>query len=180
MDGLEIVFRRLTAEDARPPFDCKDKDLNEFFFKDSKDGCKELVSVTYCVEREGVLLAYFCVSNDSIRSKDTSNRNFDRIRSLMTPSKQYPSMPAVKIGRLAVSALSKRNGVGTAILDLIKVWFTKGNKTGCRFIIVDALNNNEALGFYKKNGFDFLDSHRDTEDRKTRLMYFDLYRFATS
>jgi hypothetical protein len=49
-------------------------------------------------------------------------------------------MPAVKIGRLGVAHASQRDGTGTQVLDFLKMWFTVGNKTGCRFIVVDAYN----------------------------------------
>jgi hypothetical protein len=71
------------------------------------------------------------------------------------------------------------------LLNFIKSWFIeRDNKTGCRFIIVDSYNTNEALNFYKKNGFNFLFSTEEQEKTatdvsndiqiKTRLMYFDL------
>ena len=86
-------------------------------------------------------------------------------------------MPAVKIGRLATASLLQGDGIGTKILDIVKMWFTKGNKTGCRFIIVDANNNPRTLSFYKKNGFLFLDEHSTSKEDKTRLMFFDLQTF---
>jgi hypothetical protein len=64
--------------------------------------------------------------------------------------------------------------MGCEILDFIKDWFTSDNKTGCRFVIVDALNEPRVLRFYCKNGFDFL-VENDTQD-PTRLMYFDLIK----
>lgn len=84
-------------------------------------------------------------------------------------------MPAVKVGRLATSHDFKNKGIGTALLDFIKVWFTHGNKTGCRFIVVDAYNKPSVIRFYEKNGFQFLVA--DEEDQETRLMYFDLKTF---
>ena len=56
------------------------------------------------------------------------------------------------------------------MLNYIKFWFTDVNKTGCRFITVDSYKS--AVGFYKKNGFDFLS--KEDEGQITRLMYFDL------
>lgn len=175
MDDVKIQFTRLSDEE-RPPFDCKDKDLNEFFHVDSKNGSKDLITVTYVVEANGVLAAFFCVSNDSIRVEDTTTSKFRKIRSGITPSKKFSSMPAVKIGRLAT--LEKGTGLGTLILDLIKVWFTKGNKTGCRFIIVDARNSQKVINFYKRNGFDFLDTNIQIKSGRTRLMFFDLFTFV--
>jgi len=73
-----------------------------------------------------------------------------------------------------VSDTSQRKGVGTELLSFIKFWFITNNKTGCRFILVDAYaeEENSAIRFYEKNGFKFL-SNEDKGD-KTRLMYFDL------
>lgn len=61
-------------------------------------------------------------------------------------------------------------------------WITD-NKTGCRFLVVDAYNTSRTLNFYERNGFKFL--HKDEEEERkyyricgndisTRLMYFDL------
>lgn len=69
----------------------------------------------------------------------------------------------------------QRQRLGTALLDFIKVWFTQGNKTGCRFIIVDAYNKAHIIQFYQKNGFQFL-IEEDSSD-ETRLMFFDLITF---
>jgi len=67
-------------------------------------------------------------------------------------------------------------GIGTELLDFIKVSFTTENKTGCRFLIVDAYNKERTINFYKRNDFDFLSTADKDED--TRLMYFDLKRFS--
>lgn len=84
-------------------------------------------------------------------------------------------MPAVKIGRFATCRNMQCSGIGTEILDFVKFWFTTGNKTGCRFIIVDAYNKTRAISFYQKNGFDFL--LQSDKKEETRLMYFDLITF---
>ncbi len=39
---MGIVFRRLGVDDQRADFDCGNADLNEFFFKDSKEGYVKL------------------------------------------------------------------------------------------------------------------------------------------
>jgi hypothetical protein len=76
------------------------------------------------------------------------------------------------------------------VLNFIKSWFIDPlNKTGCRYIVVDAVNNPKVLQFYLDNGFDFIFSS-DLEEmqymskavqiaeadlyRETRLMVFDL------
>ena len=74
-------------------------------------------------------------------------------------------------------------------MDFIKAWFRSDeNKTGCRFIIVDAINKSEVIHYYQKNNFKFLYSSEINEARAlginvkmlgekplhTHLMYFDL------
>jgi len=176
-ENATIKFRRLGIFDERPSFDCGDPDLNEFFLKDSKQGTAELLSVTYAVEVEEQIVAFFCVSNDAIRSEDTSKSRFKKICSQIPRNKRYSSMPAVKIGRLAIATSFQGMGIGTRVIDIIKVWFTEGNKTGCRFIVVDAKNNSNTLRFYEKNGFSFLDTNSTSEKDSTRLMFFDFLLF---
>lgn len=177
MEDNEIVFRRLSIDDERPEFDCGDTDLNDFFLNDSRKGCAQLVSVTYSVEKGDKIVAFFCVSNDAIRSEDTSKSRFKKIKSGLPREKRYHSMPSVKIGRLATALEMQGNGIGTQVLDLIKMWFTEGNKTGCRFIIVDAINKPNTISFYQKNGFEFLDVRPETRNDATQLMFFDLLTF---
>jgi len=76
----------------------------------------------------------------------------------------------MKIGRLAVSHKYKKQGIGQAILNYLKQHFIDNNRTGCKFITVDAYK--DSLGFYEKNGFKYI----TTSDLKsdTRLMFFDL------
>lgn len=75
----------------------------------------------------------------------------------------------MKIGRLGISKDFQDAGIGTNIIDFIKLYFLEDNKTGCRFITVDAYN--AAVPFYEKNGFDFLIKK---DESPTQLMFFDL------
>ena len=70
-------------------------------------------------------------------------------------------------------------------MNFIKSWFVdSSNKTGCRYLIVDAYNSVIPLAFYKKNGFDYIFSTEEqemdyrkkisNESLKTRLKFFDL------
>ena len=81
-----------------------------------------------------------------------------------------PSYPAVKLGRLGVSNEYKGQGVGRIIIDFLKIHFVTNNKTGCRFITVDAYD--KSLQFYEKQGFSYLTDSDIGKD--TRQMYYDL------
>jgi hypothetical protein len=161
---------------VRPEFTCGDADIDEFFHKDSIHGASELVCVTYTWHEEGRHLAFFSVSNDAIMKDLCPRSAFERLLRNIPRDKRYSSMPAVKIGRLGVCVDAQRSGLGTRIMDFLKVWFTNQNKTGCRFILVDAYNADKTIAFYHKNGFQFLTSKDERED--TRIMYFDLIPFA--
>jgi len=63
-------------------------------------------------------------------------------------------------------------------MNLIKSMFLNCNRTGCRFITVDAYSNKKTIAFYQKNGFDFL-SDKD-QKRRTRLLFFDLSRHISN
>lgn len=171
-------FLRLTPSTVLKTFECGTPDLNEFFFKDAKDHLVHLLAVTYILESSDETIAYFSVLNDSIRETDTSRSRYRKILGLIPYSlrKRYKSHPAVKVGRFAVGEKYQSDGIGSELMDYIKGYFLDNNKTGCRFIIVDALNNDRTIKFYKKNQFDFLTTE-DAHD-ENRLMFFDLIAYA--
>ena len=80
------------------------------------------------------------------------------------------SYPAAKICRLGIDSSAKGQSLGTFILDFIKSYFVVDNKTGCRFITVDAYN--DAVPFYLKNDFSQLGTQADSGH--TKLLFFDL------
>lgn len=64
--------------------------------------------------------------------------------------------------------------MGSFLLDFIKSHFIIDNKTGCRFLTVDAYA--DAIPFYQKNGF--IPLNEEDADAATRLLYFDLATIA--
>lgn len=94
----------------------------------------------------------------------------------MPPEKRYGSFPSVKVGRFGVTTAYQGRKIGSALLDYIKINFIDMNKTGCRFITVDAYNRARTIKFYLDNGFNFL-TNEDKND-ENRAMYFDLMPIA--
>lgn len=171
-----MELKRFDPDEPRPKFSCGDEDLDEFFAVDSVEGGRQLLSVTYgFVDDDGVVAAYFSVSNDAIRKELLQRSVFKRLTKFVPFEKRYRSLPAVKIGRLGVCREKRGGGIGRMVLDYMKAWFTTNNKTGCRFLLVDAYNKPETTSFYTKNGFDFLTE--SDKDGNTRIMYFDLITF---
>jgi GNAT superfamily N-acetyltransferase len=175
----KCTWNRLSPDDPLDstlnPFECTEEDLTGFFYEDSAGYGRQLLAVTYTFELGDEVVAYYCVSNDVIIPDDITRGKRDRLEKTIPHPKRIKVYPAVKVGRLAVKTKYEGDGFGSDILDLIKHSFTTGNKTGCRFITVDANNNSKAIGYYVKNGFDFLVNEDAKEE--TRLMYFDLIRF---
>lgn len=182
------------VKNACAPFSCGEgkveTELNEFFAYDSFLYKDELLGKTYCwVTREAPyrIVGLFTISNDSIKTTHLARSSTNRLNRGIVNAKRGRSYPAVLIGRLGVSRDFQGGGrfVGTQILDILKDWFTdENNKTGCRFLVVDAHNHPRTLHFYEQNGFRFLHKSEDEEREyyhiatsepvHTRLMYFDL------
>lgn len=70
----------------------------------------------------------------------------------------------------AINQPYQHQGFGQIVIDILKQSFTQNNRTGCKYLTVDAYRS--ATPFYEKNGFKYL-SESD-KDAETRLMYFDL------
>lgn len=172
------------------PFSCVDKDLDEFFAKDAFLYDTELLGRTYAwvaSDNTRQILGLITLANDSIKSRNIAKSAKNRLQRSMPNSKRGINFPAVLIGRLGVSYEFRGKGlnIGSQILDFVKDWFrSEDNKTGCRFIVVDAYNNSQTLHFYEKNGFkplykseqeerSFLELEPE-EPLKTRFMFFDL------
>lgn len=165
----DFVLIKLLRETELLPFDCGNADLNGFFIDDSKLYLENLLATTYILIDGKSTVAYWTYSNDKISYTDINNENKWMSR-VAIKGKHLRHYPAVKIGRLAVNSEFKGQGIGRAILDYTKKLFIFNNRTGCKYITVDAFR--ESLTFYEKNGFQYLTG----KDRKsdTRLMYYNL------
>ena len=154
------------------PFDCGDSDLNDFLLSDAKRYSDELLAVTYLIENDSETIAFFSLLNDKITIADTDSKSQWRklIRDRMPFGKRFSSYPAMKVGRLGVSVNHQGHGWGAIILDYLKELFISNNRTGCRYITVDAYR--DSLAFYEKN--DFLYLTNSDKDSDTRLMYYVL------
>lgn len=178
------------------PFNCGENDLDEFFAKDCLINQSRLLGKTYlfCLkEQPETIVTAFSLSNDSIR---LTNRITDEYKEQFLDDtdlhdKSLKRFPAVLIGRLGTNKDFAGQGYGTAIMDFIKVLFRTNNRTGCRFLIVDALNRTETLHYYEKNDFRYLIADERLEAKymgigvgrlplNTRLMYFDLLKIKVT
>ena len=179
---------------ACAPFSCGNKDLDEFFATDYFDYAKQLMGKTYAfleVNNPHEIVCAFTVANASIFTNHLPNARRKRIGKGVPQTQRDMIYPAVLIGRLGVNKSYMRRHIGTELMDSIKSWFIDDeNKTGCRYLVVDAYNEATPLEYYRKNGFDFMFSTEEQEREyrsisgdgplHTRLMFFDLMQIVHS
>ena len=173
MEYNDISILRLEEDEKVESFDCGDDDLNDFIVNEAQPYRKALIATSYIAQnKEGILLGFFSLANDKISlSNFASKTEYNRFRKTrFVNEKRLKGYPAVKLCRLGISTLAHGQHIGSYLLDFIKSYFVNDNKTGCRFLTVDAYAN--AVPFYIKNGF--MPLNDDDKDDSTRLLYFDL------
>jgi len=160
---------------------------------------EQLIGQTYAFTLDSEptkIVCAFSVSNDSLRVDNIPNSRKKKVMKPIPRGKTFPAYPAVKIGRLGVDVNFRGLNIGRQLMDFIKAWFIEdANKTGCRFITVDAYNNEKATKYYENNGFTFLfgseqselehinesrNENRQLPELQTRIMYFDLIKLKTT
>ena len=193
-------FMELTEEVLQQckGFTCKDEDITEFFTQDYADYAYQLLGKSYCFVKPETseIVCAFTVANSSVKVDSLPSNLRNKLNRKIPNAKRRPQYPAVLVGQLAVSDLFSGHHVGDELLDFIKSWFIDPlNKTGCRYVIVDAVNHQKVFEYYQRNGFKFLFSSDEEEwtflhnkgqasttpiePMKTRLMYFDLIYLRT-
>ena len=156
-------------------FDCNDDDLNDFFRNDIFNYEKELISKTYYLsyKEEKDILALISYCNDSIKLESNKQK-----RVLPNEKRRFPAYPAVKITRLGIQKEFQGNNLGSILIYMTKMMFVNNNRTGCRFITVDAYNKEKVIKFYEKNDFNILLPNKLKENDSTIIMYTDLIKYV--
>lgn len=176
------------------PFSCGNADLDDFFQHAAPLYQEQLLTKSYCFMLQedqsslATMVCAFSLSNDSIRVDQLPNSRAKKVRQNIPHAKHMNRFPAVLIGRLGINVEFAHQGLGSELMDFIKSLVTdKSYKTGCRFLYVDAYNDEIPLKYYQKNDFQFMFSSEEQEtlhygtDKHskllTRIMFFDLDYF---
>jgi len=121
------------------------------------------------------LVGYITLLTDSVTLKklDPSLKEEFKMKGI-----DYPTLPAIKIGRICVDDRYRHRGIGTMMFYYALSVMVKLNKiVGCRFITLDAKENkdneeNNSVHFYKGLGFNFLKE----KEKRHPPMYFDAFK----
>ena len=168
-----------TLEKVSPRFDlsridCGDDDLNDYFRNDAALFREELLSQTYVFHdnEDDEIYAAIDFCNDALpRERMTGGQR----RKISHRKRGFQTFPAVKITRLGVCKEFHGKKVGSSLLEAVKHFFVADNRTGCRFITVDAYRN--AVGFYERNDFArMLTDESEDPSAPTVPLFFDLKR----
>lgn len=159
-------------------FDSKIEEYNSFL-KVAKKYYDLNISKTFLLMHKSTneLLAYMTLSADSIKLTADEKEIHDIAK---VP---YASIPALKVGKLAVnkelSEKSVRKGYGSFLLEMARAFAFRMNEVGiaCRFITVDAdiEYDPNTPEFYVKNGFVENLSNKKRNAKHTISMRKDIF-----
>lgn len=140
----------LSKKYDRKNFDCGQDDLNKYLRQTALQHIKKNISKTFVLANDKFktgkkeILGFYTLSNYIV------------IASQLPPeiSKKYPKkLPALLLGRLAVSLEHKNKGLGSyMMLNAMERTLEISKHTGIFALFVDA-KNEKAGNFYKKFGF---------------------------
>lgn len=158
----ESQFDKLAKE-----FQCTESALSDYLRRFAYKHSKEGLSQTYCLINDDAneIIAYITMVSSVISDKEgdayTDVKNECNIKGYRFP------IPAIKIARLATDNRFTKQGYGSVLISIAKIkgYIAQFNE-GCRILTVDS--KNDAVEFYRKNGFFKLSM---ISDSKTELMY---------
>lgn len=168
----EISYRPISENDKDliSNFTSYEKELKDFLVEDAIDNQKLGLSRTYLFFHKNELAGYISILTDALRLEE------NLIKIFKEKNIQYKTLPALKIGRLAVDDNHQRKGIGTFMLMFAYTIAKEISETkcGCRFLILDAKRNKDkskdSMHFYKKFNFKILKERK----KGTIPMYFDI------
>jgi len=139
LEGLNKNHDRLS-------FDCGEENLNHYFQSQvTQDSRRRIANCFVVVDSEsGEVAGYYTLASASIPTSDLPEDITKRLP-------RYPSIPAVRIGRLAVDKHFQGLGLGKALLAdaAIKVI----SATPASFALLVDAKDDKAMKFYQHHGF---------------------------
>jgi len=176
----------LSEEENVQDFDCGNADLNEFFNHDALEYTRQMLSRTcfFIHKRSGSVVCAFSFSASSIKTADLPGSRRKKVKEHVPREKSLKSYPGILIGRLGVATEFSGQGVGSQLISLIKDFCLIQFPDFVRFLLVDAYNEPDILGFYQKNDFTAVFSTEEQEKEtyrqpssqplQTRYMFYDM------
>jgi ribosomal protein S18 acetylase RimI-like enzyme len=146
MTPVPFRFEALGDSHDRTVFGCGDDALDRYFQTQATQDIRRRIANCFVVVEvaTGRVAAYYTLSAASIPLVDLPPDETNRLP-------RYPTLPAVRIGRLAVDSTFQRRGLGELML-MNAVHRTIQDEAAAFALLVDA-KNDLAAGFYRRYGF---------------------------
>jgi ribosomal protein S18 acetylase RimI-like enzyme len=148
-------FETRHEEHDRTPFHCGEESLDRYFKTQATQDIRRRIANCFVVVEAvtGRVAAYYTIAAASIPLLDLPEEVVKRLP-------RYPTLPAVRIGRLAVDLRFQRRGLGAALLvDAMRR--TLQAPPAVYALVVEA-KNDQAVAFYKRYGFRVIVNHPRT------------------
>ena len=159
MPGIELLDPR---RHDRTSFTCGEPTLDAYLRERAAQHHRDDIATTHVLieaAQPGIVLAYYSLSAAQVLLTDLQESDRRRLP-------RYP-VPAVRMGRLAVSTSMRGKGYGGLMVGhAVARCLNLRGELGVRVLIVDAMNEN-AASFYRAYGF------RETSDH-ARTLYLPL------
>jgi ribosomal protein S18 acetylase RimI-like enzyme len=136
----------ILAEHDRTDFDCGVAPLNEYFLKRVRQDVGRRFAACFVAldTKSDVVAGYYTVSSSSVPRLELPEQTTKKLP-------RYPSVPVVRIGRLAVDLQYQGKKLGSLLLfDAMKR--TLNSEIATYAVVVDA-KDDRAVEFYQHHGF---------------------------
>lgn len=136
----------LGAEHPRDSFDCGEETLNRYFKTQATQDIRRRVANCFVTTEpaSGLIAGYYTIASAGIPIVDLPPEESRRLP-------RYPSLPAVRIGRLAVDRKFQGRRLGEMLL-LDAMCRSRNLLPAVYALLVDA-KNDRAAAFYRRYGF---------------------------
>lgn len=155
MTAPPFRFETLGAAHDRAAFRCGEEALDRYFQTQATQDIRRRVANCFVAVEAltGQIAGYYTLSAASLPLVDLPPEETKRLP-------RYPTLPAVRVGRLAVDQRFQKRGLGAALLA-DAAWRTLQAPPAVFALLVDA-KNDRAVAFYERYGFRALASQPRT------------------
>jgi ribosomal protein S18 acetylase RimI-like enzyme len=143
--AARFEIEKLSAKHDRSRFDCGSEPLNRYFTQQVTQDIRRRVAACFVATTSaGAVAGYYTLASASVPLTDLPPETARKLP-------RYPSVPAVRMGRLAVDRQLQRQGLGAAFLaDALTRALS--SDIAAFALIVDA-KDDVAAAFYRHHGF---------------------------
>ena len=145
MSNAPFLLVPLDAAHDRAAFDCNSEPLNRYLREQVTQDIRRRVAACFVALADGNHIAgYYTLASASLLLADLAE-------SIGRKLPRYPTIPAVRMGRVAVDQAYKGQGLGSALLaDALSR--TARSEIAAYALVVDA-KSEMAVAFYRHHGF---------------------------